>query len=340
MHFSVIVAATASSFGIGRRGTLPWKIAEDMEFFKVLTSTATDSKVNAVIMGRKTYESIPPKFRPLKGRKNVILSRNPDIRQQLELSDSILVASSLSDALSQLSGDNSKDVDKVFVIGGEAVYREAMESSDCSKIYLTEVEAEYPDLDTFFPFIRANKFKLTYRSEKHTTEELSYRFTEYDAVKENDVIARPTAESVAASTTAASAPAGNAEEQQYLDHIRDILDNGVLRGDRTGTGTLSKFGVQMRFNLRDNVLPLLTTKRVFWRGVAEELVWFIQGRTNGKELSDKGIHIWDGNGSREFLDSRGLPHRAEGDLGPVYGFQWRHFGAEVIPPRKPYNITF
>ena len=95
-----------------------------------------------------------------------------------------------------------------------------------------------------------------------------------------------------------------------------------------GTGTISKFGVQMRFSLRDDSFPLLTTKKVFWRGVAEELIWFVEGSTNAKELSDKGINIWDGNGSREFLDQRGLSHHEEGDLGPVYGFQWRHFGAE------------
>ena len=68
----------------------------------------------------------------------------------------------------------------------------------------------------------------------------------------------------------------NNEEMQYLDLCREIIQKGVQRGDRTGTGTLSKFGTQMRFSLRDGTLPLLTTKRVFWRGVAEELLWFIQ----------------------------------------------------------------
>ena len=120
---------------------------------------------------------------------------------------------------------------------------------------------------------------------------------------------------------------GNAEEQQYLNLLKEIMETGVIRGDRTGTGTISKFGVQMRFSLRDGVFPLLTTKKVFWRGVAEELLWFVKGSTNAKLLADKKIHIWDGNGSREFLDSRGLHHREEMDLGPVYGFQWRHFGA-------------
>lgn len=92
----------------------------------------------------------------------------------------------------------------------------------------------------------------------------------------------------------------------------------------------------MRYSLRDS-FPLLTTKRVFWRGVAQELIWFVQGRTNANELADKGIHIWDGNGSREFLDKSGLGHREVGDLGPVYGFQWRHFGATYKTMHDDYT---
>ncbi|XP_055603546.1 thymidylate synthase [Uranotaenia lowii] len=120
----------------------------------------------------------------------------------------------------------------------------------------------------------------------------------------------------------------NDEELQYLDLIRRITATGNKRLDRTGVGTLSTFGTQMRYNLRNNTIPLLTTKRVFFRGVAEELLWFIRGSTNAKDLQDKNIHIWDGNSTREFLDSAGFTDREEGDLGPVYGFQWRHFGAQ------------
>jgi len=128
------------------------------------------------------------------------------------------------------------------------------------------------------------------------------------------------------------------EEHQYLNLIRRIMDVGELREDRTGTGTLSIFAPpQLRFSLRDNILPLLTTKRVFTRAVIEELLWFIKGDTNSKHLTEKGIHIWDGNGSREYLDKIGLSHRKEGDLGPVYGFQWRHFGAEYVDCDTDYS---
>ncbi|KAF2455078.1 thymidylate synthase/dCMP hydroxymethylase domain-containing protein [Lineolata rhizophorae] len=142
-------------------------------------------------------------------------------------------------------------------------------------------------------------------------------------------------------------PAARHEEQQYLDLIRDILQNGEHRPDRTGTGTYSLFAPpQLRFSLSRPaaepssapvpILPLLTTKRVFLRAVIGELLWFISGSTSSLPLSAQGIRIWDGNGSRAFLDSVGLAHRAEGDLGPVYGFQWRHFGAEYVDAKAEY----
>ncbi|XP_053695480.1 thymidylate synthase [Sabethes cyaneus] len=129
----------------------------------------------------------------------------------------------------------------------------------------------------------------------------------------------------------------NKDEKQYLDLIRKILETGSKRLDRTGVGTFSIFGTQMRYNLRNNTMPLLTTKRVFFRGVAEELLWFIRGSTNAKELQEKNVHIWDGNSTREFLDSAGFADREEGDLGPVYGFQWRHFGAKYKTCHDDYS---
>jgi dihydrofolate reductase/thymidylate synthase len=126
------------------------------------------------------------------------------------------------------------------------------------------------------------------------------------------------------------------EEYQYLDLISTILSKGIVSGDRTGTGTKSIFGAQSRYSLRTS-FPLLTTKRVFWRGVVEELLWFVRGDTNAKHLHDKDIKIWDGNASREFLDKRGLREREEWDLGPVYGFQWRHFGAQYKDMHTDYT---
>ena len=125
-------------------------------------------------------------------------------------------------------------------------------------------------------------------------------------------------------------------EMQYLEIIKEVIGTGQVKGDRTGTGVFSKFGYQMRFDLNES-FPLLTTKDVFWRGVAQELIWFLHGDTNAKLLNDKKIRIWDGNASREFLDKIGLTEREEWDLGPVYGFQWRHFGAEYKTMHDSYE---
>ena len=102
------------------------------------------------------------------------------------------------------------------------------------------------------------------------------------------------------------------DEHQYLNLIRDVLERGATRPDRTGTGTLSLFAPpNLRFSLANATLPLLTTKRTFLRGILEELLWFVHGKTDSKLLSEKGVKIWDGNGSKEFPEKQGLGHRRE-----------------------------
>jgi thymidylate synthase len=114
-------------------------------------------------------------------------------------------------------------------------------------------------------------------------------------------------------------------EKGYLQSVRDIKERGERRPTRNAI-TLSTFGVNLKFDIRTS-FPLLTTKRVFWKGVLHELLWFIRGNTNSCDLSLNGVHIWNGNTSRNFLDSQGLYHYQVGDCGPIYGYQWRHFNA-------------
>ena len=117
------------------------------------------------------------------------------------------------------------------------------------------------------------------------------------------------------------------DEYQYLNLLNDILENGIMEKGRNGN-TLSVFGSAMHFSLENGKIPILTTKKTAWKTCLKELLWFIRGDTNNKKLQDAGVHIWDGNGSREFLDSRGLVNNRVGDLGPIYGHQWRHFNAD------------
>lgn len=382
---AAVVAAAASSRGIGAGGDLVWRLPGDMAHFKRVTSTPPQPNlVNAVIMGRKTWESIPPKFRPLENRTNVILTRSSNAMDLLnsQQQDNVLVCSSLKEAI-----DTLKTMDRIgniFVIGGGQVYKESIESGLVNRVIYTEVsnlpcetkfDTWFPELDPDewecrpFPgqeipseqsVLLQSKQKLQDGKEVDMIEEkknmddlddaraitvvktdkktnVHYQFLEYR--RKSNKRQKLTA-NTEDSTNLEEIPQGphvNPEEVQYLELCKNIIENGVRRGDRTGTGTLSIFGAQMRFSLRDGTLPLLTTKRTFWRGVAEELLWFIQGNTNANDLAAKDIHIWDGNGSREFLDSRGLGHREVGDLGPVYGFQWRHFGAEYKDMHTDYT---
>ena len=116
------------------------------------------------------------------------------------------------------------------------------------------------------------------------------------------------------------------EEYQYLNNIENIIENGTWEEGRNGK-TKSIFGASMRFSLKDGKIPILTTKKTAWKTCLKELLWFIRGETDNKILKKQGVHIWDANGSRDFLNSRGLNGYPEDMLGPIYGYQWRHYNA-------------
>ena len=126
------------------------------------------------------------------------------------------------------------------------------------------------------------------------------------------------------------------DENQYLSLIRDINLYGSMQCGRNGNA-LTAFGSSMHFNLANNVMPILTTKKIAWKICLKELLWFIKGDTNNKILKNNKVNIWNGNASREFLDSRNLHHLEEDDLGPIYGHQWRHFNAEYDTCNTDYN---
>lgn len=115
-------------------------------------------------------------------------------------------------------------------------------------------------------------------------------------------------------------------EEDYLTLLKDILSNGERRNDRTGVGTSSIFGAQLKFDISNNKIPLMTTKRMFSKGIIEELLFFLRGESDTKILEKKGVKIWKGNTTREFLDKRGLSHLPEGNMGKMYGKQWRDWG--------------
>lgn len=125
-------------------------------------------------------------------------------------------------------------------------------------------------------------------------------------------------------------------EYAYLSLLKKVVKHGNSRQTRNAE-TFSLFGESIEFDL-DYGFPLLTTKKMFFGGIVKELLWFLNGKTNVNELKDNGVHIWDGNTSREFLDGIGLKHYPEGCAGPIYGYQWRNFNApydaETMTPKE------
>lgn len=308
MPFSIVIASTPTG-GIGFQNQLPWKCPEDLRHFRQLTTTVQNpQKRNAIIMGRKTWDSLTTK--PLPGRWNVVISQTVTVT-----SPDTMVYTSLDKALDSLS--YLSNVESIFVIGGSRLYKESIQHPQCQTLHLTQIHQPDVTCDIYIPLPPPPSFTLTNSQETpHCTFQT---WTRQDVVP----------------PVPPPLKLKNAEEQQYLDIIRDILDTGHTRSDRTGTGVISKFGYTMRFNLK--TFPLLTTKKVFFRGVAEELLWFLKGCTNAKVLRDRGVKIWDGNASRAYLDSIGLSNREEDDLGPIYGFQWRHFGAHYTTMHDDYT---
>ena len=117
-------------------------------------------------------------------------------------------------------------------------------------------------------------------------------------------------------------------ETNYLELLETVKKNGIKKETRNGI-TYSSFGYLLKFDIANNQFPLLTTKKMFFKGIVEELLWFLRGSVNSKELEEKGVNIWKENSSRKYLDENGFNHYEEGYLGPIYGFQWRSFNGDI-----------
>jgi thymidylate synthase len=119
----------------------------------------------------------------------------------------------------------------------------------------------------------------------------------------------------------------NNDEINYLEFLKLVKNTGIKKTTRNGI-TYSHFAHLLKFDISDK-FPLLTTKKMFFKGIVEELLWFLRGSVNSKELESKGVNIWKGNSSREFLDANGFHNYDEGYLGPIYGYQWRSFNGKI-----------
>lgn len=301
MSVSIIVAFAANGLGIGHAGRLPWDIPEDLAHFRELTAGS------ALIMGRRTYDSIPKA--PLPGRATFVATRAVDLLgQDAPGSDdtSVEFCGSMAGALRGARRTGRP----VFVAGGADAYAHFLPLADV--VYATLVYQDNPhaQCDTFFPAEGLTGFRIAEAGPRLRSARGGCEYQHVEYRRHSGPLAAPLPECA------------------YLDLVRDLLARGSRRGDRTGTGTLSAFGRQVKLDLSRGELPLLTTKAVPYKAVVRELLWFLRGGTDARELARQGVRIWDGNTSRAFLDARGLAHYDEGDIGPMYGFVWRHAGAE------------
>ena len=192
-------------------------------------------------------------------------------------------------ALEALS--NNPKVNEIFIIGGATLYELALNkySDFCKLVIKTRINKDF-EVDTLMPKLDDCTFTPLFISKTYSHNDITFDYCFIG----NRKLLEKRADLV---PTRLFEKYPKHPEMQYLEIIKDIMDSGKEKSDRTGVGIIGKFGYQMRFDLEES-FPILTTKDVFWRGVAEELIWFIKGDTNAKHLSDKKIKIWDGNASR------------------------------------------
>jgi dihydrofolate reductase/thymidylate synthase len=310
------VVAIGKNCELGKNDKLLWHIPDDLKRFKRLTLG------HPIIMGRKTFESIAKAFSPLKDRINIVISSQAaELNNRLNKSPNLYWANSIECCFNLCK---SLAYSKIFVIGGASIYNYLLDNyrSNCRAIFLTQIEKDF-QCDTFMN--KPKEFTPIYISKTQVENNTNY---DYRILLSNESIKSiKSYQDLLYSINPQYLKKSKHEEFQYLDIVEDIISNGQEKSDRTGVGTISKFGCRMEFDYSES-FPLLTTKQTFIRGIAEELIWFMKGQTNAKILQKKNVHIWDGNSSKKYLKSIGLDNREEGDVGPVYGFQWRHFGAE------------
>lgn len=311
-----LIAAHDRNFAIGKDGQLPWYFSADMKHF---SRTTRSGDHNIIVMGKNTWNSIPLQNRPLPKRVNIILSSTLQISSENE--SNIHVCRTFDDMLNLIKNIKTKET-QVWFIGGARIYSEALERGIVSKLFLTKIHGSFEGCDTFLE--RDNLASQFHVHSSSTITDTNISETNSDGTHVKYLLSFKELHRVT-------------EENQYIELIQNILENGIIKKDRTGVGTQSIFGANMRFSLENGIIPLLTTKRVFWRGIVEELLWFLRGSTNVSELQKKNVHIWDGNTTRAFLDSIGLQHLEENDAGASYSFQWRHFGAKYVDCHTNYE---
>jgi dihydrofolate reductase/thymidylate synthase len=293
-----LIVAMDSQNGIGYKDGLPWRCPEDLKYFRETTLNKT------VIVGRKTAQSLPV----LKRRRVLCLTRGKP--NAVFWKNDVTFIHSL-DSDSNLGEIETKET--VIVAGGAGVYQTALKTERIRRVYRTIIQGTFKS-DTYFDPKWLYGFVVTKEEVSSSTGNI-YQVLEPAALRIR-LLGRGEPRHRHAGS-----------EYQYLELLNDVCTVGTGRESRNGA-TRALFMSTLKFDLRDG-FPILTTKKMFIRGILEEFLFFLRGDTDSTSLSNARVRIWEGNTSKEFLTSQSLPY-APGVMGPMYGYQWRHFNAPYL----------
>lgn len=301
-----VILATDQHHRLGvKNGGLCWSNKEDLRYFKEMTSFIPPSVPgfkNVLICGRKTWETLPSVIS--KSRYIFVVTNKSEIytteyiEKQGWNTDNVSFYPNFESALQ--SAFKNMSVYQTWVIGGASIYTQAFHHPKCGQVYWNKIQTDDTVDET-------NKDSFVYLPDTHFRSNSIIPLSIHTTVRIGSITGL---------------------ETQYLRLIQDVLTNGSLRQTRNAE-CYSTFDKELKWDMADG-FPLLTTKKMFWKGIVEELLFFIKGETQSKLLEEKGVRIWTGNTSREFLDSMGFTSYTDGEMGPMYGYQWRSFG-------KPYE---
>ena len=322
------IACLANNRAIGYNNNLIYNLKNDMNFFKNITKNTVETKKrNALIMGKNTAISIS---RILPGRLNcVITSQVGNYASECKYTNSNLkFYNNINTCLHNLKNDQS--IENIFVIGGSQIYKYFMDNELYDELYISYLK--YPKIrfgDSFFPYIDYSKYNniSLVNNKLLVSKGILHNYSIYN-IKKNPSLGKSNLKNTnnVFFNDFIKITSTNRDELQYLSLLNNVYCNGDKRKSRNAT-TYSLFSQKMEFDISKS-FPLITTKKVFFKGVAKELIWFLNGKSNSKELEKDGVNIWKGNSSREYLDSKGLNNYDEGECGPIYGVQWRNFNGE------------
>lgn len=289
--FNVILAMTKER-GIGKGDKLAWDCKEEIGLFRKLTTN-----VESGLPEDKRSSKQPQHSVLICGRKTA--ETLPELKNRIVLvvgkeQEYKCIEEALYKASSIVS-DETKNYKKIFIIGGGQIYDYVFQNlyRFIDNVYLSIMNTNY----------ECTHFVSESFLDYHIVETFGYTEFVHYVLKRNSV---------------------ESPDRIYFSLLSNVFINGMMKQGRNG-GTKAMFFQTMSFDLK-NGFPLLTTKRMFFRGIVEELLFFLRGDTDSKILEEKNVNIWKGNTSREFLDENGWNERKEGEMGPMYGWQWRRYG--------------